>query len=325
MSLFGALSELVGGAALAAAPACDLAIPEAAVADQAGFIAWISQREDMREIRAIVEAIGREIWVGTETRGLAQRDLDQHIRAAARMVVQLRPSAALIAEVAAALRSGKPAVSHSGETIAWRIATDMVARARASGAFSGGMTAVQAEVPLREEVVLFLLDRNFSHLLDEERRLMRLGPAIAGFAESHLPTGQRRAPQTGLGALGISRLFANQIEQAGGPAFLGDIAERYGLSEKSVHRLIALVDSQPIGAEGRVARLQSAAQWLADVRAQLMRPTNEDPDTRRLKATAAQALADGDFEAAMETLKVVRRELREIRRFGYEDFKARLG
>ena len=132
MSLFGALSELVGGAALATAPACDLAIPDGVVNDQAGFIGWIAQREDMREVRAVVEAVGREIWVGGETRGLAQRDLDQHIRAAARIVARLRPSAALVAEVAATVRSGKPAVSHSGETIAWRMASEMVARARKS-------------------------------------------------------------------------------------------------------------------------------------------------------------------------------------------------
>lgn len=314
MSLFVALSELVGGAALAAAPACDLAIPDEAVNDQAGFIDWVSQREDMREIRATVEGIGREIWVGAETRGLAQRDLDQHIRAAARMVAQLRPAAALVAEVSATIRSGKPAISHSGETIAWRIASEMVARARAAGAFSGGMMGVQTEIPLREDVVVFLLDRTFSHLLDENHRLMRLGPAIAAFAETHFPSGQRQAPQTNLAALGISRTFASQIEQAGGNAFLADIVERFSLSERSVHRLVALVDGQSVGAEGRIARLQSAAQWLSDVRAQLMRPTNEDAETRRLKANAAQALADGDFEAAMDTLRVVRRELRETRR-----------
>lgn len=314
MSLFGALSELVGGAALAAAPACDLAIPDGAVNDQAGFIAWIAEREDMREIRAIVEAVGREIWVGAETRGLAQRDLDQHIRAAARMVAQLRPSAAFVAEIAATVRAGKPLVSHAGETIAWRIASDLVARARAAGAFTGGMMGVQVEIPLREDVVLFLLDRTFAHLLDDDLRLLRLGPAIAGFAEVRLPAGEHSAPQAGFASLGISRTFASQIEQAGGSAFLADIAERFGLSEKSIHRLVALVDGQTVSAEGRIVRLQSAAQWLADVRAQLMRPTNEDAETRRLKAAAAKALGDGDFETAMETLRIVRRELRETRR-----------
>ncbi|MGE0768874.1 MAG: hypothetical protein AB7L90_20730 [Hyphomicrobiaceae bacterium] len=314
MSLFGALSELVGGAALASAPACDLALPDGTVDDQPGFIAWIAEREDMRELRAIVEAIGREIWVGTETRGLAQRDLDQHIRAAARMVAQLRPSAALIAEVAATLRSGRPAVSHAGETIASRIASDMVARGRAAGAFAGSMAGIQSEIPLREDVVQFLLDRTFAHLLDEEQRLMRLGPALAGFAEDRLPEGQRPNRRESLAALGISKTFANQIEQAGGTVFLAELAERFGLSEKSIRRLIALVDGQTVGAEGRVARLQSAAQWLADVRAQLMRPANDDAETRKLKAAAATALAEGDFEGAMDTLRLVRRELRETRR-----------
>jgi tetratricopeptide (TPR) repeat protein len=201
----------------------------------------------------------------------------------------------------------------AGETISWRIASDMVSRARTAGAFAGGMMGIQAEIPLREEVVQFLLDRSFSHLLDDDRRLMRLGPAIAEFA-GHLPSGTHSQPASGLAGLGISRLFANQIEQAGGATFLAAIAEKFGISEKSVHRLVAMVDGQPVGAEGRIAKLQSAAQWLADVRAQLMRPTNEDADTRRLKATAATALAEGSFETAMDTLRVIRRDLREIRR-----------
>jgi tetratricopeptide (TPR) repeat protein len=314
MSLFGALSELVGGAALTAAPACDLAISDGVIEDRAGFIAWIAQREDMREVRAIVEAMGREIWVGTETRGLAQRDLDQHIRAAAQIVAKLRPSAALIAEIAATTRSGKSAVSHSGETLARRIASDVVARARAGGAFAGGMTGVLTEIPLREEIILFLLDRAFSHLIDNDRRLMRLGPALAAFAETHLPAGEGRGETDELAGLGISRAFANQIAQAGGASFIAELAERFALSEKSVHRLIALVDSQALVAEGRIARLQTAAQWLADVRAQLMRPTNEDVETRKLKAAAASALADGDFERAMDTLRIIRRELRDRRR-----------
>ena len=56
MSLFGALSELVCGAALAAAPACDLALPDGVIEDQAGFAEWMADREEMREIRGIVEA-----------------------------------------------------------------------------------------------------------------------------------------------------------------------------------------------------------------------------------------------------------------------------
>lgn len=315
MSLYGALSELVGGAALACAPACDLALPDATVEDRAGFVAWIGERDEMREVRAVIEAIGREVWVGAETRGLAQRDLDQHIRAAAALITRLRPSAALIAEIAAAARAHKPAATHGGETIARRMALDIVARARTAGAFNGKLAVVQVDIPLREEVVLFLLDRVLSHLTDHERRLMRLGPALAAFAGDEAP-GSAKADKgaRGLAALGISRGFAAQIEVAGGTAFLADTAERFGLSERSVRRLVALVDSQTTDQEARLGRLEGLAQWLADVRGQLMRPANDDAEVRRLKSAAAAALGEGDFEGAMDALRLVRRELREARR-----------
>ncbi|MEZ5818872.1 MAG: hypothetical protein R3D44_17495 [Hyphomicrobiaceae bacterium] len=313
MSLFGALSELVGGAALACAPACDLELPASAVEDQASFVAWLSERKELREIRPIVEDIGREIWVGAETRGLAQRDLDQHIRAAARLIIKFRPSAALMAEIAVAAQASKPAAP-SGEPVAGRIASDIVARARTSGAFSGGLSAIAADIPLREEVILVLLDRTFSHLVGSDGRLTRLGPALRAFGEERSSPGEKLATVSGIAGLGISRDFVKLIEQAGGPAFLADLAERYSLSERCIRRLVALVDGQSSATEGRLQRLNKAAQWLADVRAQLMRPSNDDAEIRRLKTAAATTLADGDFEAAMDALRMVRRELREARR-----------
>ncbi|MGE3919039.1 MAG: hypothetical protein AB7F78_25405, partial [Hyphomicrobiaceae bacterium] len=155
----------------------------------------------------------------------------------------------------------------------------------------------------------------FMQLVDEDRRLMRLGPALADFGTDMTgdtkPTGGKVA---GLAALGISRGFAQQLELVGGTRFLADLGERLGLSERAVRRLVALVDGQAIEAEGRIARLESVAQWLADVRAQLMRPANDDVEVRRLKSAAASALAEGDFEGAMDALRHVRRELRETRR-----------
>jgi tetratricopeptide (TPR) repeat protein len=79
-------------------------------------------------------------------------------------------------------------------------------------------------------------------------------------------------------------------------------------------RLVALVDGQAGEVEGRLARFESLAQWLGDVRDQLMRPANDDAEIRRLKSAAAAALADGEFETAMDALRIVRRELREARR-----------
>ena len=315
MSLYGALSELIAGAALACAPACDLALPDKVVEDRAGLVAWISGRDEMREIRAIVEAMGREIWVGAETRGLAQRDLDQHIQAAAALVTRVRPAAALAAEIAAAARAQKPTGSTTGEAIAQRMASDIIARARAAGGLNGPDAAFRADIPLREEVIQFLLDRVFTHLTDHDRRLMRLGPALATFAgDDTAPSSKAEKNARGLAALGISRAFAAQIELAGGTAFLADLAERFGLTERCIRRLAALVDGQAAGPPSALSRLESLAQWLTDVRGQLLRPANEDAEIRRLKSAAATALAEGDFEGGMDALRLIRRELREARR-----------
>ena len=90
MSLFGALSELVGGMVLAASPACDLALPQAALGERARFLAWLSLRDEIRRIRNVVDALGSDIWMGVETRGLAQRDLTEHVRTAAAIVAEHR-------------------------------------------------------------------------------------------------------------------------------------------------------------------------------------------------------------------------------------------
>ncbi|MBS0241118.1 MAG: hypothetical protein JSS20_02995 [Proteobacteria bacterium] len=314
MSLFGALSELVGGAILASAPACDLALSDAKIEDRAGFAAWIATRDEMREFRTIVEAIGREIWVGAETRGLAQLDLDQHIRAAAIIVADNRPPAALLAEIAAVARKTAPPPL-GGDTPARRIGNDIVSRARASGAFSGGFRSTATGMPLREEVVLFLLERTFVHIL-ENGRLIRLGPALSDFAAEGLNSAAAVVDpaNAGLASLGISRAFALEIDLVGGTRFLGDLGERFGLSDRAMRRLVALVDSRTQDTDARIARLEQLAQWLGDVRSQLTRPSNDENEVRRLKAQAAAALAEGDFEAAMDALRNVRRELREVRR-----------
>lgn len=312
MSLYAALSELVGSAALACAPVCDLALPDAAIEDRAGFVAWAAGRNEMREIRAIIEAIGRDVWVGAETRGLAQSDLDQHIRIAAALCSRLRPSAALMAEVAAAARAQKAAGAYAGDPISRRMALDIVSRARTTGA----LASFQSDVPLREDVLLFLLDRVFARLTDHERRLMRLGPALAEFAEEvRAGSGKpdRTEPQ-GLAALGISRSFAMQIEAAGGATFFADLTSRFGLTDRCIRRLVALVDGQAGEPEARISRLESLVHWLGDVREQLTRPANDDAEIRRLKSAAAAALAEGEFETAMDALRLVRRELREARR-----------
>ncbi|MDX2156571.1 MAG: hypothetical protein SFW09_08670 [Hyphomicrobiaceae bacterium] len=304
MSLFGALSELIGGAALAAAPACDLALPSETLGERRRFISWLALRDEIRDIRTIVEALGREIWTGAETRGLAQRDLEDHVLSTAELIAECPPPAGLLAEMAAALRGNGSGQAHTGESVPRRIAFDLLSRARSNGRI--------ATLGLTEAVVLFLVDRAFTLLTSDQKVLLRLGPALADFAgEKGTRTGGGGG---GLAALGISRAFVQRIEHAGGATYLTELGERFGLAERAMRRLVALVDGQaPVGNE-RLARLEQLTQWLGDVRAQLLKPSNDDVEVRRLKTSAASALAEGDFEGAMDALRHVRRELREGRR-----------
>lgn len=317
MSLFGALSELVGGAILACAPACDVAITPATASERARFVSFLTARDEMRDVRSIVEAIGGDVWVGAETRGLAQRDLEQHVRAVAAMIAEFRPAAAHLAEIVTALRAPAPAALPE-RPMASRMAAAILARAGSAGVFAGGFPAIRADIPIREDVSLFLLDRTFAHLVDDPRSLLRFGPAVADFVSeveaATGPAGKTAETPSGLAALGLSRAFTLQLELVGGAAFLADLSERLGLADRAVHRLAALIDGQQIDADSRIGRLEALAQWLADARAQLMRPSNEEAEVRRLRSAAAAALAEGDFEAAMEALRAMRSELRETRR-----------
>ena len=97
-------------------------------------------------------------------------------------------------------------------------------------------------------------------------------------------------------------------------AELKRMREKYEISEIAQSRILALLESQGVVGNARLARYEQLAAWLLDARAQLMRPTNDDGDLRKLKARAAEALAAGDLTQAMETLKHVRRALRDGRR-----------
>jgi tetratricopeptide (TPR) repeat protein len=306
MSLFSALSELIGGAALAASPACDLALPAETLAERRLFVDWLAVRDEIRDLRTVVEAVGRDIWTANETRGLAQGDLEAHVLATGEILSEHPPAAALLAEVAAKLKQTAPGQTHGGESVARRIAHDLVGRARAAGRLTA--------LGVSDDVVLFLVERSFSHLAGDMKALLRLGPALADYAAERGGRRDKGAKVSGLATLGISRALEQRIEQAGGLAYLAELGQRHGLSERAMRRLVALVDSQTSAGDERILRLEHLAQWLGDVRAQLLKPANDDVEVRRLKSVAAAALAEGDFEGAMDAMRQVRRELRESRR-----------
>ena len=304
MALFEALGQLVGAALLTAAPACDIhAVP----ADDAAkiFPVWLKAHGETATLDAIVDALAREIWVGAETRGLTQQALEHHAQAIAGLLSSYPPQSSALAQ---AIERGRAAGPPHSEPVARRIAVDIFARARSAGAI--------AAAGLKDDVTLFMVDRVYAHLIDEAKALIKLTPALREFVEgkSEKLTESNASPKTGLATLGLSAALTHHLSLAGGPALLADLRERYSLSEKAIGAVLTLLERQAVQPAELVPRLEELTAWLGDVRAQLLKASNEDADVRRFKSKAAAALADGDFDAAAEALKQVRREVREGRR-----------
>lgn len=307
MALFEALGKLVGAALLSSAPACGIHVLPEKSADLAAFPHWLKGRGEASIIEAVVDALAREIWVGAETRGLTQQELEHHADATAKLLMAFPPQTSHLAPAVDRAAAGGAAAK--GEPLARRIAVDIFARARSTGAI--------AAAGLKDDVTLFMIDRAFFHLLDESKALLRLAavlgeygsPKASAIGEAGIP-----ASASGLANLGLSPALAHHLASAGGSALLADLRERYGLTEKAIGAVLTLLETQAVKPADLIARLEALAAWLGDVKAQLLKPTNEDADVRRLKSKAAAALADGDFEAASELLKQVRREVREGRR-----------
>ena len=336
MALFDALSELVGAAVLTAAPLCDLAVSEDAMRRRGELARALQERGEAGPIVEIIDALAREIWVGAETRGLSQHALEHHASAVAAILAEHGPTRLQLAQAIERARTGtgqagtgqagtgQAGTGHAGgEPIARRIAVDVFAKARGQGAV--------AAADLKDDVTLFLVDRVYAHLLDAPRTLFAMAPALSDFiagigpkaagAALERPAGDAAPAMAepasavdAIAALGVSAALGERIQAAGGPALLADIRERYGIGDKALRRLLALVDSRRHRPESMIGELESLARWVGDVRAQLTKPSNEEADVRRLKQKAAGALADGDFEAAIEALRQVRQELREGRR-----------
>lgn len=307
MALFEALGELAGTAILTAAPACDLAISPEALANRGKFSGWLQVRGDAVALNGIVDALAREIWVSAETRGHTQQVLEHHAVVIASILATFLPAHAHLSQAIERARSSDPA--GASEPIARRISVDIFARARSQGAISSAN--------LKDDVSLFLIDQVYAHLLDTPAVLLGMAPAIGDFIASQaskLAVAPAESAASGLRSLGLSARMTKRLESVGGPVLLADLRERFGLTEKAMRRLLSLVDEQGTRIDDIVPRLEELSGWLGDVRAQLLKPSNDEPEIRRLKSKAAAALADGDFEAAMETLRHVRREIREARR-----------
>lgn len=114
--------------------------------------------------------------------------------------------------------------------------------------------------------------------------------------------------------LGLGEAFAIALLATGVAGVLEQIRAAHGLTPKAYARFLRTLESQACPPGAAPLRLEEMAAWLTGLVAALTKPSNEDSETRRLKAAAAQALADGDLEAAMQQLKQVRRTVRDGRR-----------
>lgn len=323
MALFEALGELAGAALVAAGPAFDVRLSASHMAKYRELMPWLRGRSDASSAAAdaIIDGLARDIWVSGETRGLAQNAIEHHALAVAELLVAYPPQAAVLRQAIEKSQATAQGQTAPADSVARRIAVDVFARARtALGAHPTG---------LKDDVALLLIDRVYAHILEDARVLGALQPAVRQFlgkiapaaqAPGH-PAGKPDTPQhappaqtPAVNAPALGKSLAEGLAAAGGQAFIAKLRERFGLSETALNRILIVLEGQGIRGEQIAARLEELCAWLGEVRAQLQKPSNEDAETRRLKTKAAQALAEGDFTAAAEALKALRRQIREGRR-----------
>lgn len=324
MALFEALGELVGAALISAAPAFEIGLSANQTAKYRELTPWLRAQADAGSTAAdgIVDALARDIWVSTETRGLAQNAIENHALAVAELLIAYPPQAALLKQAIDRTWAGQGQTGASTEPAVRRIAVDVFGRARAGlGAQPTG---------LKDDVALLLIDRVYAHILDDRKVLAALAPALAAFvdrfaqspgpaaAKAPAATSAAAAPTTA--AVPASKPAAPNNPRAQAPAAsapadpFAALRDRFSLSDTALKRILALLDAQGVRADQMQTRLEELCSWIGEVRAQLQKPSNEDGELRKLKAKAAQALGDGDFETAAEALKQLRRDVREGRR-----------
>jgi len=319
MSIFEAMERLAGAALLALAPAAGVAVAAQHRGRGVDLVAALRARGAGDLVDGYVGELTREIWVGAETRSLPQEALERHFTDLAQIIAGY--------EIAEECLDGALSASAGGDR-GRRIAVDLFLKARTDGALEAHK--------LSDDVAMFVLERSFGRLVRERQRISLLAPMLREFTGAgpiSAPPPQQLempvapavapppapAPRATAEPTPVARPSATPVPTSVGP-LPTELAERarirtqYDISEAAEARLMTLVESQGASGAGRIARLEALARWIQEARAQLMRPTNDDGDLRKLKLRAADALAAGDLVLAMETLKQIRRSLRDGRR-----------
>lgn len=316
MSIFEAMERLAGAALLALAPAAGVPVAAQHRGRGVDLVAALRARGAGDLVDGYVGELTREIWVGAETRSLPQEALERHFAALAGIIA--------LHEVGQECLDGALSASAGGDR-GRRIAVDLFLKARADG-------ALEAQ-NLSDDVAMFVLERSFARLVRERQRLTALAPMLREFVgegataasppQPEMPAAPTApaapAPRTATGSAPVAPGKSASPPATAAP-LTTEVAERarirtqFDISEAAEARLLSLIESQGASGASRIGRLEALARWIQEARAQLMRPTNDDGDLRKLKLRAADALAAGDLALAMDTLKHIRRALRDGRR-----------
>jgi tetratricopeptide (TPR) repeat protein len=318
MSIFEAMERLAGAALLALAPAAGVAVATQHRGRGVDLVSALRARGAGDLVDGYVGELTREIWVGAETRSLPQEALERHFADLAQIIAGY--------EVAEECLEGALSASAGGDR-GRRIAVDLFLKARADGALEAHK--------LSDDVAMFVLERSFGRLVRERQRLTALAPMLKEFTGDGSTAVPPLHPELPIApAVNEPRAATAPAPTAPAPAapekatsprapatpLTTEVAERarirtqFDISEAAEARLLSLIESQGASGASRIARLEALARWIQEARAQLMRPTNDDGDLRKLKLRAADALAAGDLTLAMDTLKHIRRALRDGRR-----------
>lgn len=292
MSLYESLEVFVGAGVLALMPALGCQVPAGIVRSGGEFSAFLRSRGEGGPIGEVLDRLAHQIWLSQDTRGIQMHVAEEHARKLVPIIDACRPESELVKTAL----SGQHPVGIAAT--ASELAARVVARARDAG--------VQELNTLSQDVCIFLLEQTFLQIMADARLLRDAAPAASIFLADKMGASPRsvpaQPPSTELA------LPANTESE------LAALKEQYGLSDRALQRFSAIAEKQRTLPAREAWQITELAQWLQNTRQQLLRPTNEPAEVRQLKAKAAEALLNGDFEAAMELLKEVRRSFRDARR-----------
>ncbi len=292
MSLYESLEVFVGAGVVALLPAAGCPAPRGAALSGGEFSAFLRARGEAGPIGEVLDRLAHQIWLSQDSRGIQMHVAEEHARKLVPVSDACRPGAeAVIAALEGRHPGGLPAAASE-------MAAEMMARAKGLG--------LPELAALSEDVCTFLLEQVFFQIMADHRLLRDIAPsANAFFAE--------RSPAAPLLEAPPERPSTELTVAPKPNAELAALKEQYGLSEKALQRFSAIAERQSTLPAREAWQISELARWLQETRQQLLRPTNEPAAVRQLKAKAAEALLNGDFEAAMELLKEVRRSFRNAR------------